>query len=105
MRALASPTAAAVSAVLVDFGDGHRGRGNGNDRSGHDSSPGSPQPGVDYTDGHPLVAVDLDEQTGLRLAGTVVGTAPADITVGDRVLVVWRDIDGRPPRPDFEIVP
>jgi uncharacterized OB-fold protein len=66
---------------------------------------GPPQPGVDYTDGHPLVAVDLDEQTGLRLAGTVVGTASPDITVGDRVHVVWRDIDGRPPRPDFEIVP
>ena len=62
------------------------------------------QPGVDYTDGHPLVAIELDEQPGLRISATIVGTTPTDITVGDRVSVIWRDIDGRPPRPDFEIV-
>ncbi|MDH4365021.1 MAG: zinc ribbon domain-containing protein [Acidimicrobiia bacterium] len=66
---------------------------------------GPPQPGVDYGDGgHALVAVELDEQPGLRLAGTVVGTPTAEIRVGDRVRALWRDIPGRLPRADFEIV-
>ncbi len=66
---------------------------------------GAPQPGVDYADGgHALVAVELDEQPGLRLAGTVVGTAAGEIRVGDRVRALWRDIPGRLPRADFEIV-
>ncbi len=65
---------------------------------------GPPQAGVDYHDGHPLVAVELDEQPGLRVSGTVVGTAPADIEVGDRVRMVWRDVESRLPRPDFEVV-
>lgn len=65
---------------------------------------GGRRPGVDYTDGHPLVAIELDEQPGLRVAGTIVGTAAADIAVGDRVRMVWRTIEGREPRPDFEIV-
>ena len=60
--------------------------------------------GIDYTDGHPLVAVELDEQPGLRVSGTVVGTPPGEVRVGDRVHVVWRDIDGEAPRPDFEVV-
>lgn len=65
---------------------------------------GPPQPGVDYSEGHPLVAIELDEQPGLRISGTIVGTAPDQIAVGDRVQMVWRDIDGRPPRPEFEVV-
>lgn len=65
---------------------------------------GPRQPGVDYTGGHPLVAVELDEQPGLRLAGTVVGTAAGELRLGDRVRVVWRSIDGRGPRADFEVV-
>ncbi len=65
---------------------------------------GSPRPGVDYTDGHALVAIELDEQAGLRIAGTVVGTAADEIAVGDRVRMVWRTIEGREPRPDFEVV-
>lgn len=65
---------------------------------------GPSQPGVDYTDGHPLVAVELDEQPGLRLAGTVVGTPADQLRPGDRVRVLWRDLEGRPPRPDFEVV-
>lgn len=67
---------------------------------------GAPQPGVDYADGgHALVAVELDEQPGLRLAGTVVGTPAGEIRVGDRVRALWRHIPGRLPRADFEIVP
>ena len=65
---------------------------------------GGRQPGVYYTDGHPLVAIELDEQPGLRIAGTIVGIASGEIAVGDRVRAIWRDIEGRRPQPDFEIV-
>ena len=65
---------------------------------------GRSRPGVDYTQGHPLAAIELDEQPGLRVAGTIVGSAPTDIAVGDRVRMVWRNIEGREPRPDFEVV-
>ena len=65
---------------------------------------GAPQAGVDYTDGQVLVAVELDEQPGLRLAGTVVGTAAAEVRVGDKVGVLWRDAPGRMARADFEIL-
>lgn len=65
---------------------------------------GPNQPGVDYTNGHPLVAVELDEQPGLRLAGTVVGTPADQLRPGDRVRVLWRNVEGRRPRPDFEVV-
>ena len=66
---------------------------------------GPPQAGVDYTDGHALVAVELDEQPGLRIAGTVAGTPAAGLAVGDRVRLVWRQIPGRAPRADFELAP
>jgi len=66
---------------------------------------GPRQPGVDYTDGHALVAVELDEQPGLRLGGTVVGADPASLRLGDRVRVIWRDLEGRGPRADFELLP
>ncbi|MDG2111802.1 MAG: zinc ribbon domain-containing protein [Actinomycetota bacterium] len=65
---------------------------------------GARRPGIDYTEGHPLVAVELDEQPGLRVPGTIIGTPPTDIEVGNRVQMVWRDIDGAAPRPDFEVV-
>lgn len=64
---------------------------------------GPPQAGVDYRDGHTLVAIELDEQPGLRIAGTVVGPPAGEITVGDRVRMIWRDVPGRTPRPDFEL--
>lgn len=65
---------------------------------------GPPQPGIDYGEGHALVAVELDEQPGLRIAGTVVGTPAGQLRIGDRVRVLWRDLPGRQPRPDFEVV-
>jgi uncharacterized protein len=65
---------------------------------------GPPQAGIDYANGHALVAVELDEQPGLRVAGTVVGQAAETVRVGDRVRMVWRQIPGRAPRPDFEMV-
>ena len=64
---------------------------------------GPRQPGVDYEDGHAVVAVELDEQAGLRLPGTVVGVSAEHIQVGDRVQLVWTDIGGAAPRPDFEL--
>ena len=65
---------------------------------------GAPQPGVDYTDGHALVAIDLEEQAGLRLAGAIVETEAADIRIGAPVELVWREVDGRPPTPEFKVV-
>lgn len=65
---------------------------------------GRPEPGVDFTDGYALAAVELDEQPGLRVASTVVGLGAGQITVGQRVQLVWRTVDGRSPRPDFEVV-
>jgi len=65
---------------------------------------GPRQPGVDYQQGHVLVAVELDEQPGLRVSGTVVGLAADQVRLGDRVGLVWTDIDGRAPRPDFEVI-
>lgn len=65
---------------------------------------GAPQPGVDYSNGHPLVAIELDEQPGLRVSGTVVGTPADQLRVGDRVRALWRQIPNRLPRMDFEVV-
>jgi uncharacterized protein len=65
---------------------------------------GPRRPGIDYTDGHPLVAIELDEQPGLRVSGTVINRASEDINVGDRVQTVWRTFEGQAPRPDFEVV-
>ncbi|MFT7600152.1 MAG: putative OB-fold protein [Acidimicrobiales bacterium] len=64
---------------------------------------GPRQTGVDYEGGHVLVAVELDEQPGVRVAGTVIGVPAEQIGVGDRVRLVWTDIDGAAPRPDFEL--
>lgn len=65
---------------------------------------GPRQAGVDYEDGHAVVAVELDEQSGLRVSGTVVGTAADEISIGDQVQLVWTDVGGAAPRPDFEVV-
>ena len=65
---------------------------------------GPRRPGVDYTDGYAVVAVDLDEQPGLRLAGGVVGTPAAEVTIGDRARVVIRTDEGSAPRIGFEVV-
>lgn len=59
--------------------------------------------GIDYERGHPLVAVELDEQPGLRISGTVLGAEPDQLHIGDRVRLVWRHVDGRGPRCDFEL--
>jgi uncharacterized protein len=43
--------------------------------------------------------VDLDE--GFRMMSAVVGTAPEEVRVGQRVTLAWRD--GDPPLPVFEV--
>ena len=65
---------------------------------------GPQRPGVDYTDGYAVVAVELDEQPGLRLAGGVVGTPAAEVSIGDRVQAVVRTDDGAAPRIGFEVI-
>ncbi len=66
---------------------------------------GSRKEGADYTVGHPLVAVELDEQPGLRLGGTVLGVDPRTVQLGERVRIVIRRLEGRGPRVDFERMP
>lgn len=65
---------------------------------------GRSRPGADFTDGFVVVAVDLDEQPGLRLTGSVRDTPPAEVAVGQRVELVWPDDPDVPPYPDFRVV-
>jgi uncharacterized OB-fold protein len=48
--------------------------------------------GVTYP--HPVVAVELDEQPGLRMAGTMVGCEPEAVAIGMRVKLTWVERDG-----------
>lgn len=57
---------------------------------------GPPAPGVDYTTPYPVVAVELDEQVGLRFTSTVVGSPNADIAIGKRVTLDWIERAGIP---------
>ncbi|MGI9643010.1 MAG: Zn-ribbon domain-containing OB-fold protein [Acidimicrobiia bacterium] len=64
---------------------------------------GRKQPGTDFSDGFAVIAVELDEQPGLRLTGTVVNTPPGNARVGQRVRLVWPTAPDQPPYPDFEV--
>jgi uncharacterized protein len=57
---------------------------------------GPPADGVDYRTPHPVVAVDLDEQEGLRF--TTAGVSPDDgeLSIGDRVELDWITRSGHP---------
>jgi uncharacterized protein len=57
---------------------------------------GPPAPGVDYSTPHPVVTVELDEQSGLRFTSTVVGVDNSKILIGKRVALDWIDRDGAP---------
>lgn len=58
---------------------------------------GPPAPGVDYAEApHPVVAVELEEQPGLRITSTVVDADRDAIVVGARVGLDWMDRDGVP---------
>jgi uncharacterized protein len=63
---------------------------------------GPPAPGVDYTQPHPVVTVELDEQPGLRFTSTVVGADNDVIQIGRRVRLRWIDRLGAP-MPVFEV--
>jgi uncharacterized protein len=65
---------------------------------------GPPAEGVDYRAApHPVVVVELDDQSGLRYTSTVVGSANSEITIGRRVELTWIERDGAP-RPAFTLV-
>ena len=58
---------------------------------------GPPAPEVDYAAGpHPVAAVELVEQPGLRFTSTVVGVEPRALHVGDRVRLAWIERGGVP---------
>jgi uncharacterized protein len=45
---------------------------------------------------YPVVAVELTEQPGLRVAATIVGARHADIVLDAAVELAWVERDGRP---------
>ena len=57
---------------------------------------GPPAEGVDYSTPYPVVTVELDEQPGLRLSSTVVGSPNDDIRIGRRVTLDWIERGGAP---------
>jgi uncharacterized protein len=57
---------------------------------------GPPAPGVDYTTPYPVVAVELDEQPGLRFTSTVVGAPNDTISIGRRVTLDWIERSSAP---------
>lgn len=58
---------------------------------------GPPAEGVDYTGGHPVVTVELEEQAALRFTSTVTADFPAaDLAIGTPVTLTWIDRDGTP---------
>lgn len=50
--------------------------------------------GVDYKAGHPVAVVELPEQAGLRVTGTIVNCAHEDIRIGMPVELTWIDRNG-----------
>lgn len=64
---------------------------------------GPPAAGVDYSTPYPVVAVELDEQEGLRFASTVLDASNDDIRIGRRVELAWFERDGAP-LPAFRLV-
>ncbi len=57
---------------------------------------GPPAPGVDYSGGFPLAAIELAEQPGLRVEATVVECPRDKLRIGLEVELTWRDRDGAP---------
>lgn len=64
---------------------------------------GPPAEGVDYATPYPVVAVELDEQPGLRFSGTVAGSPGDEIRIGERVELDWAERAGVP-LPVFRLV-
>ena len=58
---------------------------------------GPPAPGIDYTAGpYPVATVELEEQPGLRITSTIVGTPPHELSVGQSVELIWIERNGLP---------
>jgi uncharacterized OB-fold protein len=53
-------------------------------------------PVVSYSPPWPLAAIELTEQTGLRVAATLVDTPPEQQRIGVPVELVWIERDGAP---------
>ncbi|MFN0089833.1 MAG: Zn-ribbon domain-containing OB-fold protein [Acidimicrobiales bacterium] len=52
--------------------------------------------GVDYTNGFPAAAIELEEQPGLRVSATIVDAPRDQIRLGLAVELAWQEHDGRP---------
>jgi uncharacterized protein len=65
---------------------------------------GPPAEGVDYSTPYPVVTIELDEQPGLRVSSTVIGSPNDQITIGRRVTLDWIERSGSP-MPVFRLVP
>jgi uncharacterized protein len=57
---------------------------------------GPPADGVDYATPHPVVTVELEEQTGLRFTSTVVDAPMDELAIGDPVELTWIERNGEP---------
>ena len=58
---------------------------------------GAPAPDVDYAKGpHPVVTVELEEQTGLRFTSTIVDCPLEAVKIGLPVELAWIDRYGSP---------
>ena len=57
---------------------------------------GPAAPGVDYTGGFPLAAIELAEQPGLRVEATVVDCPRDRLRIGLAVELTWIDRGGAP---------
>lgn len=51
---------------------------------------------VDYVAGHPVAVVELEEQAGLRITGTIVDCPHEDIHIGMPVELTWIERSGAP---------
>lgn len=58
--------------------------------------------GANPSSPHPVVAVELAEQEGLRYLSTIVGPDVSDIEIGRPVTLVWTERHGNP-APTFEL--
>jgi len=52
--------------------------------------------GGDDDEPYPVVAVELTEQPGLRVAATIVGARPGEIVLDAEVELAWVERDGHP---------
>jgi uncharacterized OB-fold protein len=57
---------------------------------------GPPTPGVDYSTPHPVAAIELAEQTGLRFTSAIVNCDPRQVHIGMAVRLAWQVRDGNP---------